>query len=177
MRYFTRGWANGELTEEEGETVCRAYEARLTEISPGLPPSMARLLRGASLHDAIIESVRWMPSRAELRLVLVCGSSEVGYQGIHLTYRGAMLGERRIESLRNAANNREACLLYDEIDVAEEGMLTHRLLFWPSEEVTIEFSELDYVSVPRDDCRVTLAGAFVVQDDEDNGKTRAEREH
>jgi len=168
MRYFTRGWANGELTEEEDDTLSRAYEARLTEITPRLPPSMVRLLEGASLHDAIIESVRWAPSQAELRLKLVCGASDVGYRGVQLTYRGAMLGKARIESLRNVANDREACILYQEVDIDEEGVLAHRLLCWPNAEVTIEFRELDYVSAPRDDRRVTLAGAFVVVEDGDD---------
>ncbi len=73
-----------------------------------------------------------------------------------------MLGRSRIESLRNVASNRDACVLDQELDIADDGVLAHRLLFWPNEEVTIEFSELDYVSAPRDDCRVTLGHAFVV---------------
>jgi hypothetical protein len=163
VRYFTRGWANGELTDEEENAACRAYEARVAEITPLLPPSMVCLLRGASLHDAIIESVQWTPSRAELRLELVGDdASEVGYQTVELTYRGAMLGAARIASLRNVASNREACILYQEIDIADEGVLTHRLLFWPNEEVTIDFRELDYACAPRDDRRVTLSGAFVI---------------
>ena len=107
MRYFTRGWANGEL---------------------------------------------------------VAGTSEVGYETIDVIYRGVMLGKQRIESLRNAACNGEACVLYQETDIADDdGTLAHRLLFWPNEEVTIEFRELEYVSAPRNDCRVALGGAFVVE--------------
>jgi hypothetical protein len=88
-----------------------------------------------------------------------------------------MLGKRRIESLRNVACNRDACVLYQEIDIANEGALVHRLLFWPNDEVTIEFSDLEYVCVPRDDCRVTLGGAFVVLDgDEGEDGARAARD-
>jgi hypothetical protein len=141
---------------------------------------MTRLGRDVSLHDALIESVRWIPSLAELRLQLVAGTSEAGYHAIQLKYRGAMLGKSRVESLRNVACNREACVLYQEIDIADDGTLAHRLLFWPNDEVTIEFGELEYLSVPRDDCRVTLAGAFVVQlgdEEEEDGRTRATPEH
>lgn len=175
MRYFTRGWANGELTDEEDEAVRRAYEARLVEIASRLPPAMTRLGRGVSLHDALIESVRWRPSLAELCLKLVSGTSEGGYQAIQLTYRGAMLGKSRIDSLRSVACNREASVLSQEIDIADDGTLAHRLLFWPNDEVTIEFGELDCLFAPRDDCRVTLGGAFVVEegDDDDVGRTQA----
>jgi len=78
-----------------------------------------------------------------------------------------MLGHSRIESLRNVACNREACVLYQEIDVADDGTLTHRLLFWPNDEVTIDFNELDYACAPRGDCRVSLPGAFVVEDEDE----------
>jgi hypothetical protein len=126
VRYFTRGWANGELTDEEEQAVSRAYEARLAEIAPHLSPSTTRLCGGVSLHDAIVESVRWTPSLAELRLELVGGTSEAGYQAIHLTYRGTMLGKARIDSLRNVACNREACVLYQEVDIPEDGLATSR---------------------------------------------------
>ena len=92
-----------------------------------------------------------------------------------LSRRDARQGSNRIESLRNVACNREACVLYQEIDIADEGSLAHRLLFWPNDEVTIEFSELECVCVPRNDCRVTLGGAFVVAED-DEARARATRE-
>jgi hypothetical protein len=125
---------------------------------------MISLRRGVSLHDALIESVRWKPSEAELRLTLVAGTSGAGYQAVHLTYRGAMLGKHRVESLRNAACDREACVLYQEIDIEDDGTLVHRLLFWPRDEVTLEFRELEYACTPRNDRRVTLGGAFAVEE-------------
>lgn len=169
MRYFTRGWANGELTDDEVEKVREAYEKRLAEIASRLPSAVTRLEQGVSLHDALIESVRWTPSVAELRLTLVAGDLEVGYHAIQLTYRGAVLGNHRIESLRNVAHNREACVLYDEVDIADDGTLAHRLLFWPNEEVAIDFRELQYACTPRNDRRVTRGSAFMV-DKEGEGR-------
>jgi hypothetical protein len=46
-------------------------------------------------------------------------------------------------------------------------MLGHRLFFWPRDEVTIDFRELDYACTPRNDCGVTPGGAFVEDDNED----------
>jgi hypothetical protein len=68
------------------------------------------------------------------------------------------------------ACNRDACVLYQEIDITDDGALAHRLLFWPSDEVTIEFNELEYVCAPRNDRRVTLGGAFVVEEEGEYGE-------
>jgi hypothetical protein len=120
---------------------------------------------------SLSKSVYWNRGDAELRLTLVAGTLERGYHTIVLVYRGAMLGTRRIESLRRAACDREACVLYNEIDVDDDdGHFVHRILFWPSEEVTLDFRELEYRDTPRDDARVALGGAFVVAgpaDDDD----------
>ena len=56
--------------------------------------------------------------------------------------------------------SRETELLYDEVDVGEDGTLVHRILFWPSEEVTIEFASLTVRTWPVPDRRVLLRGGF-----------------
>jgi hypothetical protein len=107
---------------ERREEVCFAAAAAPLDVAER---------EGVSLHDALIDSVRWKPSLAELRVTLVAGTLEVSYETIDLIYRGARLGKHRIESLRNAACNREACVLYQEIDIDDDdGTLIHRLLFW-----------------------------------------------
>jgi hypothetical protein len=120
---------------------------------------MRLLARGISVHDAIIDSVVWTPASKELVIVLVTGTSELGYQAVSLTYGGAMLGKRRLDSLRRAALDRETEVLYQEVDI-EEDVLVHRLLFWPREEVTIDFRELVLTTEVRADRRVGLLGAF-----------------
>lgn len=105
------GWANGEHTNEEDAAIRQGYRARLSEIEPRLPVAMLRLRDKTSLHDALIESVHWSPARAELPVSLVCEKVDTGYQTIPLTYHGALLGKRRVTSMRNAAQNKEACIL------------------------------------------------------------------
>jgi hypothetical protein len=61
-------------------------------------------------------------------------------------------------------------ILYDEVDFElEDGepVLSHRLLFWPEFELTIDFRELRLERSPRSDRRVDLSGVFqLVQDDD-----------
>jgi hypothetical protein len=161
MIYFTRGWANGELSDVESEEVVAAYEKRLTEILPRLPKAFARLAREINLHDGIIEQVQWNPAEKLLRLSLVCGDLQNGYTLIEIMYGGALLGEPRIEALRRAACARDVVLLYDEVDIQPDGLLTHRLLFHPRDEVTIDFETVSLSALPRSDKRVNLGAAFI----------------
>ena len=57
MRYFTRGWVNGELRDDAFEQVVDAYRARIAEITPRLPAPMIRLAHELDLHDGLIERV------------------------------------------------------------------------------------------------------------------------
>ena len=161
MRYFTRGWANGELADAESEQVALDYRARLNEIAPRLPKELLELAQRINLHDAIIDHVWWEPSRRRLTLKLICIKSDPDtHEAVELVYDDAMLGPRRIESLRRAALSRDTELLFDEVDIDEEGTFTHRILFWPSEEVTIDFGSLALATRPVADRRVSLMAAF-----------------
>jgi hypothetical protein len=156
MRFFTRGWADGEYSDAQDESAKADYQARMRELAPRFTPPMARLAN-ENLHDAILESARWAAHTKELQLCFIAGTSETGYRAVSLTYRGAMLGKQRVEALRRVARDREACVLYDEVDLDErDGTLIHRYLFGPSEELTIDFVELAISVEERADKRVPL---------------------
>jgi hypothetical protein len=138
---------------------------RLAKISPRLPPAMLRLAREVRLHDGLLESVRWSSKKKLLKLDLVCGQLERGYSLVELTYGGALLGEQRFNALKRAALSRETELLYDEVDISEDGLLCHRILCMSSS--------------PRPDRRVELLGAFceapVASEDQGLGAARFAR--
>ena len=99
---FTRAWHEGKFSDEECAQTVRDYEAHLEAISARLPDPVVALVREVNLHDSVIESVEWAPAAARLALRLVTrpgGSNEA----VSLTYSGVMLGERRLDVLRNVA--------------------------------------------------------------------------
>jgi hypothetical protein len=161
MRFFTRGWVSGELSEEEYDRALAAYWARVDEITPRLPPEMVRMVREFQLHDAIIEQVVWDPEHKVLDLALVASTAQEECVLLKLSYGGAMLGDDPVEALRRAALSRETMLLYDEVDIDQEGDLAHRLLFHPCEEITIAFRDFAMQALPRADRRVKLGPAFL----------------
>jgi hypothetical protein len=162
VRFFTRGWASGELPDDEYEETVRAYSAHLKTISAVLPDQVVVLAREVNLHDAVIERAEWAPAENRLALRLVTGPASVkGSQSLSLTYSGAMLGERPLETLRAAARDRATEILYSEVDCDEQGVLMHRLLFWPRDELTIAFRSLSLEVHDRDDDRVHLGPFFL----------------
>jgi hypothetical protein len=161
VRYFTRGWASGELSDQESNSARDAYWAHVAEITPRLPPEMVRMIRDVRLHDAIIEQVVWNPDGKKLELALVATSAQDECIGVKLSYGGAMLGAKRVDALRRAALSRETELPYDEVDIDDEGVLSHRLLFHPCEEVSIDFRDFATVVSPRAHRWVRLLPAFV----------------
>ncbi len=102
MRYFTRGWANGELDDAAAEKVTRDYASRLEQIRASLPGPMQELAR-LSLHDGLLEQVTWNPVDRHLRLQIVGGDLGAGYFCADLAYSGTSIGRSVVDALRRAA--------------------------------------------------------------------------
>ncbi|WP_028471748.1 hypothetical protein [Nocardioides alkalitolerans] len=159
MRYFTRDWADGLLSDEETDQASEAYRARLAEIRPLLPPGAAELA-DADLHDAVIDLVAWAPHDRRLVASWVAGDLQRGYVEVLVVYTGVTLDAGAIEALRDLARDRAAELMYDEVDLADDGSLRHRLLFWPRHEVVVAFGDVQVTVDPRPDRRVDPGQVF-----------------
>jgi hypothetical protein len=171
MRFFTRGWTQGDLTDEECKDVVRAYAAHVATLAPTLPESLRALASDVDLHDAAIERVDWDPAQRRLRIQIVTGSVRTGSpQSVVVTYIGTQLGERPIRTLQDVARDRETEILYHEVDRELDGGFVHRILFWPRDELNIWFDELILEVSDRSDGRVRLKPYFyevIAEDDDD----------
>ena len=88
-------------------------------------------------------------------------TNSFGYRAATLVYSGALLGTRRIQTLRDVARDRETQILASEIDCDNQGIFSHSLLFWPRDELTIDFTDLalDEMAERQDD-RISLRPYF-----------------
>jgi hypothetical protein len=161
MKYFTRGWAHGEFTEDAANAIRESYWQRVEAIAPQLTAEASQLANDLVLHDALLAQVRWNAAAQDLALVLICGSSDDGYREIRLTYSGAELGDRPIAVLRERARDRMTELAYDEVDVDPDGTFVHRLLFEPEGELSIWFKDVAIDIADLADRRVELPDFFV----------------
>jgi len=165
MRYFTRGWVNGEYSDDDFEAAEVHYLNRLATIRPALPPAVATLA-DINLHDGVIERIVWDPRAEKLDLSLVAGDLQRGYSLVHLRYDGAMLGVERVRILRELGADRRVQLLYDEVDMNDDATFQHRMLFWPHYEVTVDFTQLTLSTDSRSDRRIHHGDAFEEIDDD-----------
>ncbi len=148
MKFFTREWHAGEMSDEESERIVSDYWAYIDTLLPSLPPSVATLAREINLHDGLIHRVLIQPEQKQLELGLRCGDLQVGYFNLDLTYSEVRMDLLDIPFLQGLAQNRQTEMLYDEVDLEDDDYV-HRLLFWPEGEIAIVFRGLQIVRTPR----------------------------
>jgi hypothetical protein len=164
MRYFTRGWANGELSDEEEDSTPKAYWKHIEGLLPTVPAAVARLAK-TNLHDGLIARVRLDRRRKTLVLVLIVrNDGDRSCSEITLNYAGVAMSDRYVETLTARARDRESCVLYDEIDSEPDGSYVHRFLFWPEGEISVWFRKFSLKKAKRPDARLQLAPYFVVEE-------------
>ncbi|MBV9495425.1 MAG: DUF4085 family protein [Acidobacteria bacterium] len=119
MRFFTRSWSEGELSDAEFEAAISDYRDHVATLLDRLSAPLRRLATDLSMHDAIVKNVQ----RAErsLSLSLRVGDRQRGYFDLDLRYED-------VSSLRGmAAVGSE--VLQDEVDIDDDGAFVHRFLF------------------------------------------------
>ena len=86
MKYFTRAWATGGLTDEEYETVKPSYWRHFDRIKESLPEELATFATKISMHDGLIRRVLVDREADTLALEMLCGDLQVGYFDLDLVY-------------------------------------------------------------------------------------------
>lgn len=159
MKYFTRGLIDGEHDDAAYDLARDAYRQSVADIWSTMPEGL-RLLFGVSLHDAIIDRVKLSDGGRHLSIALVAALSEGSFSTVSIAYSDVMLGPCRLAALRRVAMSREACVLEHEVGL-KGGILSHRYLFWPSDELTVDCGAVVVSIEQRTDDRVWLGGSFV----------------
>jgi hypothetical protein len=151
MKFFTRAWAVGELSDAESNEIIAAYERHLDDVVPSLPASIRCLARELTLHDGLVRRVIYDRAGRELRMELRCGDLQIGYFDLDLWYLGAILDHADVAALQSAARDTKTEVWYDEVDLSGDGAFLHRVLFYPGRECEIMFRSLGLRLIPRAD--------------------------
>ncbi len=150
MKYFTRSWLNGGMSEAEHEATVASYSDYLDRVVPELPQSIAALAREPSLHDALIRRVVLDFAAQSLKLELLSGDLQFGYFDVEILYRRVEWSLLDQAALVRRAEDPETEFLYDEVERISGDTYEHRVLFWPDDEIAIRFGELEFQRKPRD---------------------------
>ncbi|MCP3099862.1 hypothetical protein LZ198_13385 [Myxococcus sp. K15C18031901] len=148
MKWLTRAWHGGDLTEEEDAQVNAAYSRHLAEIAPRLRDGAEVLVSAVNLHDGQVQG--WQgPSEGVFELRALIGDLQVGYEFITLRYRDAdLIGVPPHDFSALGLTHPGAGLLYAEVDIAEDGRFEHRVLCWPDSEFGVRFRSVEVTRRP-----------------------------
>lgn len=141
MRFFTREWASGTVSDKKYTEVYTAYRQHIKSLLSSLPKPLVELTK-LSLHDSLIRCVVVDRSMEELGLKLRSGDNEIGYFDLDISYSGVRFEALDAVTLANRARDPQTEILYDEIDLGGDKGFIHRILFWPEGEVSIAFFTL-----------------------------------
>ena len=78
-----------------------------------------------------------------------------------ITYIDAQLGAARLATLKAVARDRETEVLETEVDCDEKGVFAHRFLFWPRDELSIDFGQVAMEIESGVDGRLPMKPYFV----------------
>ena len=78
----------------------------------------------------------------EIRIELRVGHLAVGYEDVVIAYVDAEMEVASEAALRNALDDPNTEILYDEVDLGVRRRFCHRLLFWPYREVELTFDNV-----------------------------------
>lgn len=151
MKYLTRGWATGKLTDDEWKERDKAYQHHLDELLPHLPKPVATIAADISLNDALIRKICLHTVEHWVILELLCGDQQYGYFDLSLTYTQVDFDLLDIEEFACIARDPRTEILYTEVDLVADGVYEHRILFSPHGEVTLRFRELEVQHKERAD--------------------------
>ena len=154
MKWMTRCWHGGELSEDEEAALDAGYRAHVQAVLAHLPGPL-RVFAGepdewghVSLHDGRVEWCAFDAARS-FTLQVFCGDEQLGYRRLVIQYRGRVeLFGASESAIAGWFDDAETEVLYDEVDVAEEGRFEHRFLLWPRGEFGVRFGDALVVSAP-----------------------------
>jgi len=140
MKFFTREWVDGDMSDEDADAVVPAYRRHLEIIE--LPEPM-RDLAALNPHDARVLRVDHDPAANTLALRLRCGDLQAGYFDALLSFSGMTLRPADVAALARPGVE----ILYDEVDRTVADGFEYRLLLHPTGEVAVRFHDVAVMRV------------------------------
>jgi hypothetical protein len=144
MKFFTRAWVDGEMTDDQAAVIPEAYWRYLATLH--LPASIVALSK-VNPHDAYLVALKHEPEHSRLTLRLRCGDLQRGYSDVTLAFTQVAVERATLETLRRSVRPASVEVLYDEVDRSGE-CFEYRLLLYPDGEVSIQFKDVDLAERP-----------------------------
>ena len=157
MRFFTPALFAAFDADELAlyRAAAHAYDEHLTTLRGVLPEGVLALTEPSGMEDGLIVRVEHDRFWNELTLTLRCGNLIVGYYDLFLFYEKAEVVHDEVLTriARTTLSDRryDENLRYQELDVAPDGGIEHRMIFTNASWFAIRCRSLDWERVPRPD--------------------------
>ncbi len=142
MRFFTMAWWMGDMGDDDADHVLPSYQAHYERIRDRLPGALRDMEGVAALHDSRLLRLAVDIEAATAKLTIVT------YDGDHrwtLTYIGLVGMQSTADpEKRLGGPGGYGDLGYDEVDVGEDGLFEHRLLFSTGIELGFRFRDFAF---------------------------------
>lgn len=152
MRFLTRDFAEGKLTEFDEQLYHSVYIRHLEEIGTDLPANVAAFALqtlGIGMCGLVLLDV--MEDAGDETLVLILsGPKDTPQLLVNITYKGVNT-DYLDEAALMQIEQQESELLADEVDLAHNGRFEHRLLFGPEGEIAIQCRDMKLTISRPDD--------------------------
>lgn len=102
MKFFSRQWCDGSLSDEEAESVPAAYRAHVDALLPSMPATVRALADGVNIHDGLLQVIVFDRGRRSLSVMMRCGDLQVGYFDLEIIYYGVRLSADDTGMLRTS---------------------------------------------------------------------------
>ena len=143
MRWFTRQWQDGELSDDEAEARDPDYRTYIRSVIDRLPEHVRafaqEMTEHMSVHDGLLDRATIDLVNRRIELVLLNGDLQVGYGKLRLEFLEADLIEPIIDQLQPLLSNPETEFIRQEVELAEgaSASLELRFLLWPEGQIAI----------------------------------------
>jgi hypothetical protein len=149
MKYFTRDWLSGNISQQKINQVIKDYWSYIESLLPKLPASVKELAKEINFHDGIIHEAVIDKELKRLKLKNRCGDLQVGYFDLEIDYIDVNLQLLDIQLIESLVIGKRSEVLYDEVDIEEDNVFVHRMLLSPIEEVIVYFRNLEIKRVSK----------------------------
>lgn len=140
MKYFTKDWCFSNLDDDEIEKRLKNYRTYIHNVYKKLPFVLKNLIKTINFHDGKLEKVSFIQNKRTLILKGVFGDLEVGYYFLEVKY--LKVSNLEIDFLDSVFKNQEIEILSDEIEVLNENLFSHKILFSTKQDINIQFQDI-----------------------------------
>lgn len=139
MKFFKKEYFLDEIEDSLLDKAFTEYDEYIEKNFSKFPVVLKILSKHIFLHDGILKQVVYEKNKGLLIFEYICGDLQFGYFGLKISYE--LIKKFKSSFLIELFNDKEMQILYDEIEILNQDIFEHRVLYENGSETTITFKK------------------------------------